>query len=137
MAVKDAPDYTLWTVPTILVGSDAVPETPDTETPIVETEGKVTDSSQNYQTLATWTVSAGKAGILRTMELASDNYPKALFQLTIGGVQKFTDLELPSAWTGFMAESRLAAGTVVLLEGKSSDGTSVDLWGMIEGKEVG
>lgn len=137
MAVKDAPDYTLWMAPVIPVGGDAVPESPDLETPILETEGKVTTTETTYQTLATWTVTAAKAGVLRCLELDSDDFAHSLFKITMKGVVKETDWEIQKAWTGFFAECRLEAADVILLEGKSSDGTSVSLWGVIDGKEVG
>lgn len=132
----DAPPFSLWMQPVIPVAGKAVAEEPATETPIIKTEGKVTTSSTSYQTLATWTVTALHSGILRSLEMAASSYTKSRFQITIGGSVKFTDLELPDAATALMAESRLSAGVVVLIEGKSSDGTQVDLWGMIEGKEV-
>lgn len=134
---SDAPPWTLWQQTIIPVAGEPVPESPATETVILETEGKVTTTSTSYQTLASWTVTAAKAGILRQLELAASDYDHALFQASVGGDVKETDWELPDAWTGYFAEARLEASTVVLLEGKSDDGTSVDLWGVIEGKEVG
>ncbi len=131
-----APPWTLWQQPVITVNNAPVPEDSGKETVILETEGKVTDTSQTYQTLASWTVTALKSGKLKMLELAASDYTLALFQVTVGGVVKQTDLELPQAWNGFYADTKLEAGTVVLLEGKSSDGTSVDLWGIIEGTEV-
>lgn len=137
MATKDAPAYVLWNAPVITVGEEAVPEAPEYETPIAATEGKQTTTSTAYITLATWTVSTNRSGILRTIEMAASKYGDAQFQLTIGGTQIFTDLELPTALTLYLADTRLAEATEVLLEGKSPDGNSVDLWAVIEGKEVG
>lgn len=134
---RDAPPWTLWQQPIIPVAGEAIPEEPATETVILETEGKVTTTSTLYQTLATWTVTATKSGMLRGLELAASDYDHALFQVSVGGTVLETDWVLPDAWTGFFADARLEAETVVLLDGKSDDGTSVDLWGVIEGKEVG
>lgn len=107
------------------------------ETAIIETQGKVTNTDQTYQTLATWTVSTSKLGILYGVELYASAFSKTRFRLTIGGVIKYADMEWPTAPNHFFTEARLATGAVVLLEGKSSDGTSVDMWGIMEGKEVG
>jgi hypothetical protein len=134
---SDAPPWTLWQQPIIPVAGEPVPESPATETIILETEGKVTTTSTTYQTIASWTVTATKSGILRCLELAASDYDHALFQITINSVVLVTDWALPSAWNGYFADCRLEAEVVVLLEGKSDDGTSVDLWGAIEGKEVG
>ena len=134
---KDAPDGIKLVQATIMVGSEPIVEQPSTETVVLETEGKVSTSSSSYQTLATWTVSAGKAGILRALELASDNYSLAQFRITIGGVVAIAGWVLPDAWSGYFAECRLAAETVVLLEGKSDGATTIKLWGAIEGKEIG
>jgi hypothetical protein len=133
----DAPDYVGWTQVVEIVSTTIVPASSATETPAIKTEGKITNTDQTYQTLATWTVTADKAGILYGIELYSSSFSKTRFRLTIGGVEQYTDVEWPTAVNHFFAEARLPAETVVLLEGKSSDGTSVDMWGIIEGKEVG
>ena len=134
---RDHPDGTLRTIKAEIVATTVVTEIAANETPISKTSGKVTNTSQVYQTLASWTVTAARNGILYGIELYSSAFSKTLFQLTIGGVVRWTDIEWPTAFTDFFSDARLAAATVVLLEGKSSDGTSVDMWGHIEGKEVG
>ena len=134
---RDHPDGTLRTISVSVVAGTPEPEIGGNETAVLKTSGKVSSSSQTYQTLASWTVTAARNGVLRSIELAASDYALALFQVTIAGVVQFTDLELPDALTALFAETRLEASAVVLLEGKSSDGTSVDMWGMIEGKEVG
>lgn len=134
---RDHPDGTLRTIRAEVVANVAVPEIAANETPISVTEGKVSNSDQTYQTLATWTVSAGKNGILYGTEFWSDTFGSTHFRLTIGGAEKWADVELPTGLSVFFSDARLAAGTVVLLEGKSSDGNSVNMWGHVEGKEVG
>lgn len=134
---KDAPDGVLLIQATIMVGDEPVVEQPATETVVLETEGKVSTSSSEYQTLASWTVTTDKAGILRSLELASDDYSLAQFRITIAGVVLASAWVLPDAWSGYFADCRLAAATVVLLEGKSDGATTIGLWGAIEGKEVG
>lgn len=137
MPVKGAPDFTYWFTPVMPVGDDAVPAESIYETPVFATEGKISNSDQTYQTLATWTVTSGKGGKLYRVELASSNYSKTHFKFTIGGVVQWEGLELPSVWTGVQRELPLAPEDVVLLEGKSNDGTAVDMWGMVDGAEVG
>jgi len=134
---RDHPDGTLRTIKAEIVASTVVTEIAANETPISKTEGKVTNTDQTYQTLASWTVTAAKNGILYGAEFYASIFPKAHFQLTIGGTVKWTNVEFPVATNPHFGEARLAADTVVLLEGKSNDGSSVDLWGMIDGKEVG
>ena len=131
------PDGTLRTIRAEVVASLVVPETAANETPISKTEGKVTTTSSSYQTLASWTVTAARNGVLYGVELYAVPYATALFQLTIGGVVQWTGIEFPTGLNMIFSEARLVAGTVVLVEGKSSDASSVDLWGHIEGKEVG
>ncbi len=133
---RDHPDGTLRTLKAEVISDTVVTETAASETPISEIEGPVTNSDQTYQTLATWTVSADANGILYGAEFHSDTFDKTHFQLTIGGVQKWTNIELPTSMAVFFGEARLPAATVVLLEGKSSDGTEVKMWGHIEGKEI-
>lgn len=131
----DAPDFAAWVQTIELVGTTPTPTTPTTETPLSKLE-KVTTSSTSYQTLISYTVPASTIAIIYGIEFYADPTSKGLFRLTIGGVEKWADKEIPTALNLFFAEARLKAATVVLLEGKSSDGTEVDLWGSIEGKEV-
>ncbi|MFQ5880565.1 MAG: hypothetical protein ACE5IZ_10385 [Dehalococcoidia bacterium] len=134
---RDHPDGTLRTIKAEVVAAAVVNEIAANETAISKTEGKVTNTDQTYQTLATWTVTAARNGILYGVEFYASAFSKAHFQLTVAGAQQWTDVELPVAFNPHFADLRLAAGDVVLLEGKSNDGTSVNMWGHIEGKEVG
>jgi hypothetical protein len=134
---RDHPDGTLRTIKAEVVSTLVVPEIAANETPISKTEGKVTNTDQTYQTLASWTVTADRNGVLYGIELYASSFSKARFRLTIGGVVRWTDTEWPTGLNALFADARLPAATVVLIEGKSSDGTSVDLWAHIEGKEVG
>ncbi|KKL19672.1 hypothetical protein LCGC14_2463090, partial [marine sediment metagenome] len=94
-------------------------------------------SDQTYQTLASKTIDAAKNGRLVGLGIYAGIPTRTRFQLTIGGIVQWTDIELPTAANPFFGGTRLPASTVVLLEGKSSDGTQVDMWGTIEGTEVG
>jgi len=134
---KDAPDGVKLVSASLIVDDEPVPEQPANETPITETEGKVTESAQSYETLAQWTVSSDKSGVLFGIEMDSDNFAKTYFKLTIGSIIKWTDLEIQRPLNIHFSDAKLPANTVVLLEGKSNDGTAVNIWGHIEGKEVG
>ncbi|KKM87678.1 hypothetical protein LCGC14_1266560 [marine sediment metagenome] len=133
---RDHPDGTLRTLKAEVISTTVVTETAASETPISEIEGPVTNSDQSYQALATWTVSADANGILYGVEFHTDTFGSTHFRLTIGGVVKWENIELPTSLAVFFAEVRLPTTTVVLLEGKSSDGATVTMWGHIEGKEI-
>mgnify|MGYP001583016275 CR=1 FL=1 len=132
---RDHPDGTLQTIHAELIANLAVPVLATTEIPISRL-GKATDSAQAYQTVLSYTVPAATIAILYGVELYSDLFAKTLWRLTIGGVVQWQDKDVPTALNTFFAEARLAAGTVILLEGKSSDGTAVTMWGSLEGKEI-
>lgn len=133
----DAPDYTTWVQTVEVIASSPTPLLASTETPISETEGKVTTTSSDYQTLATWTISAGKIGVLYGVELYAVPFSAAHFRLTINGAIQWQNVEFPTGLNMIFSDARLPAAAVVLVEGKSNDGSSVKLWGHIEGKEVG
>ena len=131
----DAPDWILQTQAIEVIANLAVPVQASTEAPI----SRLTDlstSSTTYGTVLTYTVPAAKQAVIYGLELYSDNWPKSRWRLTVGGVVQWTDIELPASLNMTFSEARLAAAAVVLLEGASSDGTTVRLWGHLEGKEV-
>lgn len=125
-----APDWTRQ-VQIVIVEAQAADEVP-----IVELD-RLTTASTDYDTVVSWTVTAAKIGVLGSIEMVSDNYTKTRFKLTIGGKVYFTDIQLPIGLSLEFPDLRLAAATVVLLEAKSSDGTSVIVTGDITAKEVG
>ena len=131
----DAPDWIQWTQTIEIIASLPVPVQASTEVPISRI-GDVSDSTQSYVTVLTYTVPAAKEAILYGLELYSDNWAKTRWRLTIKGTQQWADVELPVSLNMVFSEARLAAGLVILLEGKSSDGTAVRMWGHLEGKEV-
>jgi len=131
----DAPDFTQWSQTIEIVGTTPTPETAATETPISKLN-KVTTTSTTYQTLITYTVPADTNFICYGIEFYASPMAKGRFRLTIGGEEQWADQELPTAVNVHFAAARLPAATVILLEGKSSDGTSVKLWGALEGKEI-
>lgn len=132
----DAPDGSVRIIRTEVIGSTVALEVAANEHAIAETEGKTTTTSQTMADIAKWTVTTARNGILYGVEMFGSPVDKAEFKLTVEGTELFTNLELPSALNLHFAEMRLEAGDVVELQGRSNDGTSVDLWGMVEGKEV-
>lgn len=136
MTIQDAPDGTLWTEIVSVVVDTPVPPSPAHEFAVTKL-ARLTTSSTDYGTVVSWTVTAARVGILQFVEMESDDYELTRFQLTIGGVVQFTDIELGASLTLEWPLVRLAAEAVVLLEAKSSDGTEVKVDGDILGKEVG
>lgn len=132
----DAPDYTLIIEIGITLGQSSVPVSSATETAITAF-GRYSGSATTYQTLVSWTVATGKAGVLASVELEADTYAKARFQLTIAGVVKFTDAQIQGPLDLEYPDVNLSAAQVVLLEVKSSDGTAIVADAVINGKEVG
>jgi len=94
-------------------------------------------AATEYQTVVSWTVSSSRLGILKEVSMVSDNYDKTLFKLTIAGEVKFEDVEIQTTLSLPYPDLVLAPGQQVLLEAKSSDGTSITVDGSITGKEVG
>lgn len=135
MSPVDAPDFTLWSQTIELVGTTPTPEIAANETPITELT-KVTTTSTTYQDLIDYTVPASTNAIIYGIELYADPIAHAQFKLTIGGTEKWADKDIPMALNIHFAAARLEAATQVLLQVKSDDGTSIDAWGHIEGKEV-
>jgi len=98
---------------------------------------RLTTTSTFYQEVVSWTVSTGKVGVLKLVAMESSKYDKTMFKLTIAGEVQFTDGEVLAPLNLQWPDVRLAAGSVVKLEAKSTDGTSVTVDGAITGKEVG
>lgn len=95
--------------------------------------GYYSGTDTTYQTLASWTIAAGNYGYLREISFTADSL--ARYQLTIGGVQLFTDLQLISPLSLPFPPNKYTAGTVILLEVKSAGG-AIEVNGFITGKEV-
>ena len=131
----DAPAYTLWMQKIEVIGPTPVPEAATTETPISKL-ADITTALTTYSTILSYTVPASTAFICYGIEFYASAFTKARYRLTIGGVEQWADKELPTAFNLHFAEARMPTATVILLEGKSSDGTQVQLWGSSEGKEV-
>ena len=99
--------------------------------------GRYSGVAQTYQTVASWTVAAGKVGELKEILILSDTYAKTLLQVTVGGITWATGWVKLSAMPIIFEDLRLAAAAVVKVEAKSSDGTSIVVDAIIVGKEIG
>ena len=136
MAIQDAPDGTVWTEIISVVLDTPVPPSPAHEEAITKL-ARLSTSSTSYQTVVSWTVTVKKIGLLRFVEMESDDYEKTRFKLTIAGVEQFTDVQIEESLALEWPDVRLLAGKEVKLEAKSSDGTAVNVDGDILGKEIG
>ena len=108
---------------------------PGSEAAVTEVD-RYSGGATDYQTLVSWTVSAGKTGYLSQVSMLSDTYANTHFKLTIAGSEKFADLLLQAPLTLTYPDLRLDAGATVLLEVKSTDATPIVVDGEIAGKEV-
>ena len=98
--------------------------------------GRTTTTSTSYQTVVTWTVATGYVGELKEILILSSDFTKSLFQITVGAVTWATDWVKKSSMPIIFEDLRLAAATVVKVECKSSDGTSITVDAIIVAKEV-
>jgi len=119
----------------IVEGTPTVP-TPATEVPIAS-YGSVSTSSATYQTVKSWTVTSGKMGILRAVEMACDNYSVAVWRLTVAGTTVFEDITLPESFTKGFPDLKLAETMQVLLEVKSNGTTTISAYCDLDAKEIG
>ena len=99
--------------------------------------GTYTGTDTNYQTVASWTVAAGKTGELKEILILSNDYAKTLVKITVGSVVWCTDWAPSSSMPIIFEDLRLDATTVVKVEVKSSDGTSITVDAIIVAKEIG
>jgi hypothetical protein len=91
--------------------------------------------STSYQTLVSWTVSEGKSGMLKEVSMITNDITHTEFRLTIAGKKQFEDKFIQAPLTLPFPDNRLNARSVVLLECRSTDGTSIIVDGSITGKE--
>ena len=133
---RDHPDGTIKALVTTMVVSTPTISLPTTEAAAGNIDRYVgTDTT--YQTLASWTVAALKTGELKEILILSDNYAKTILQITIAGTVFKADWTKQNAMPLIFEDLKLAAAAVVLVEVKSSDGTSITVDCAIVGKEVG
>jgi len=133
---NDLPDYTKKIAITVTVGTEQVPVTSASESPVCEVD-RYAGTDTTYQVVASWTVAADVIGYLAEVSMESSSYSKTYFKLVIGATTLFTDKTIQGPLSIPFADVQLAEGTVVRLSARSTDGTSITVDGMISGKEVG
>jgi hypothetical protein len=99
--------------------------------------GRYTGTATTYQTVASWTVATGKVGELKEILCLSDDYDHTYLQITVGAVVYATNWIATSALPIIFEDLKLEAATVVKVEAKSTDGTSIIVDAAIVGKEIG
>lgn len=99
--------------------------------------GRYTGAATTYQTVATWTVTADRVGDLKEILILSSDFTKSYFQVTVGSVVYASDWMTTSALPLIFEDLKLAAGTVVKVETKSTDGTAITVDAAIVAKEIG
>ncbi len=130
------PDWIVPVLVNVLIANEPVVEQPTVEAAAGDT-GTYTGTSTSYQTVASWTVATGKQGILVEILVISTDYTKTLLQITIGDVVYCTDFAPQGAMPIIFETLKLAAGKIIKVETKSSDGTSITVDALITGREVG
>lgn len=99
--------------------------------------GNLSTSSASYQTVTSWTVAAGKGGVLSGIEIACDNYTIATWKLVVAGVTVFIGITIPSRLTKPFPNLLLAAGDVVIISVHSDGVVTINTYADIDGKEQG
>ncbi len=136
MAIQDAPDGTLWVQQVSVVLEVPTPPAPAHEFD-AGGAGNYSGVLQTYQEVVKWTVTAARVGELKEILIISDDYEHTVIQVTVGTSVWATDWSPTSSMPIIFEDLRLAAGTEVLVEAKSSDGTAIDVDAIIVGKETG
>jgi hypothetical protein len=136
MAIKDAPDGTLWVQNVTVVVDTPTAPAPANETPIAVID-RYSGVDTDYQEVCSWTVTASKTGILKEVSMTSDELDKTYFKLEIGGSTIFEDVMIGQAIALPFPDLALDGDDEVKLSAKSSDGTNITVDGSITGKEVG
>lgn len=136
MPIQDAPDGTVWITHVQVVGDIPVPEVPAHEETITRLDRKLITSAE-YQAVVSWEVDEDKVGVLRSVEMESNNYNVATFRLTIANKEQFSEAQFLAPLDLQWPDVKLAAESQVLLEAKSDGETEIIIDGIILGKEVG
>jgi hypothetical protein len=99
--------------------------------------GRYSGAAVVYQTLASWTVAAGKTGELKEILILSDTYTITEIQITIDGVVYKTAWIMLAAMPLIFEDLKLDSGAVVLVEVLSTTGAAIVVDCAIIGKEIG
>lgn len=139
MALADAPDKVLWTQPVNVVGGTPTPPEPANEV-AAGGNGLYYGADTTYQTVVSWTVSAGKVGELIFLGTNGANLTNARIKVTIGAkVYTFDVVNVAPAFY-FFTPLKMAAGTVVKVEARAitgGAGNEITVDSVITGKEIG
>lgn len=134
--MKDAPDGSVW-----VQNVNVVVNTPTPSGPAVENAagaaGRYTGTDTTYQTVVSWTVATDKLGELKEITILSSSYDKTNIQVTVGDIVFATSWVVQAAMPLIFEDLKLAAGKVVKVEAKSTDGTSITVDAVIVAKEIG
>jgi len=136
MAIKDAPDGTLWVQQVSVVVAYPTPSEPALETPVAEVGRYSGSDTISYHELASWTVSANKVGELKELSITSDTLDGTYFKIEVGSLT-VTNLKIGAPLTMPFKDLRLAAAVTIRLSAKSSAGAAIVADGSITGKEIG
>jgi len=134
--MKDAPDGTLWVQNVTVVVDWPTPPIPANELAAGDV-GRYAGTDTDYQEVASWTVAAAKVGELKEITFLSDNYAKTSLKVTVGAVIFAEDWIVQGAIPLVFEDLKLAAGAIVKVEAKSTDGTSITVDAVIVAKEIG
>lgn len=134
--MKDAPDGTLWVQHVNVVIDEPVPPEPANEVAAGKV-GRYSGSDTDYQTVASWTVATGKVGELKEITVLSDDYDHTYLQITVGDIVFATDWIAQGTMPLIFEDLKLAAGKIVKVEAKSTDGTAIVVDACITAKEIG
>jgi len=99
--------------------------------------GRYSGTDVVYQTLASWTVAAGKTGELKEILILSDTYAITEIQITIDGTVYKTAWIMLAAMPLIFEDLKLDSGAVVLVEVLSTTGAAIVVDCAITGKEIG
>jgi hypothetical protein len=136
VAIKDAPDGTLWVQQVSVVVAYPTPSEPAMETPVAEVGRYPGSDTVSYHELASWTVAAGKLGELMELSLTSDALDDTYFKIEIGTLT-ISDLKIGAPLTIPFNALKLAEAVTIRLSAKSSAGAAIVADGSITGKEIG
>ena len=121
---------------TVVVDDLPVPEQPSTEYAL-DTYGSYSGSSATLQTLFSRTVPAARIGVLDAIELSTDNYDVATFEIVVKGVTIIDSEKLPESFTKEFPSLHLAEAESITVKVKSDGSTTINAWADISYKEVG
>lgn len=122
----------------VVVTVENVPIVPEAATEyIIDTYGSVSTSSASLQTLFSRTVPSGRVGILNSIELSTDNYDVAQFEIIVKGVTIVDSEKLPESFTKEFPSLHLKAAESISIKVKSDGSTTINAWCDVSYKEVG